>query len=359
MILFMHPSCFSGYHDAKGGFYYVYKNVFRDIASCERNQGDMLVELPTKFGNADSDWLDVLNFYQHWESFVSALNFAWEDIYNVFEDAANRKIKRLMEEENKKARKNAKKTYNQDVLALVAFVKRRDPRVKAKQQELEKQKMEKQQKVKMEAEERKKEQQLAKEAWKEEAARAMMQAEEEDRLHGRVRLADLEDDYDYGGGKKKKGRGKKKKNKQRHEEEQYQEEMKVLEKISLLMGDEEDKEKSCETLDDEEGEADAAGEDQTEPSAMRDETGDDLEVEEPPVPIEAEEEYFSESISEEEPDIWQCECCRKIFKSEGQMENHMKSKKHKLAFKKYQEKLMRQEEEEVMEEMMHSLVMEP
>lgn len=55
--------------------------------------------------------------------------------------------------------------------------------------------------------------------------------------------------------------------------------------------------------------------------------------------IENNDEDFSESESEEEPEIWKCECCKKTFKSEGQMENHMKSKKHKEAFKKYQKRM--------------------
>jgi hypothetical protein len=39
---------------------------------------------------------------------------------------------------------------------------------------------------------------------------------------------------------------------------------------------------------------------------------------------------------ESEPDEWRCECCKKTFKSEGQMENHLNSKKHKVAWKKYE-----------------------
>ena len=53
----------------------------------------------------------------------------------------------------------------------------------------------------------------------------------------------------------------------------------------------------------------------------------------------SEQEYFSEEVStasEPEPDVWRCERCRKDFKSHGQMENHMKSKKHKVALKKIQ-----------------------
>ena len=151
-----------------------------------------MIELPTEFGFSDSEWSLVSDFYQIWESFASCLNFAWEDKYNTREDAPNRRVRRLMEDENTKARRKAKRVYNQDILSLVSFIKRRDPRVRARQEYLETQKLEQEQRQKQLLVERQKEKLKAKEAWKEEAARAMMEAEEEDRLAGRVRLADLE-----------------------------------------------------------------------------------------------------------------------------------------------------------------------
>eukprot|EP00980_Cylindrotheca_fusiformis_P022538 scaffold9425_cov97-Cylindrotheca_fusiformis.AAC.2 len=334
--------------------YHPDKNLGNEDAACERKQDETLIELPTDIGTADSEWSYVQNFYQHWESFVSALNFAWEDKYNVMEDAPNRRVRRLMEDENRKARRAAKKTYNQDVLALVSFVKRRDPRVKAKKQEMEEQKLEQQRQQKIEAEERKREQQLAKEAWQEEAAAAMMEAAEEDRLAGRVRLADLEDDYDYGGGKKKKGRGKKKKNKQLHVEEVegHAEPDENVEDDAAENGtDSLPKEEENDQIAAENSENGEIGE-----NDERDENGENSQMLHDE---EDDEEYFSEeSSSEEKPDTWRCECCKKDFKSEGQMENHMKSKKHKQAFKKYEAKLKKQEEEEMMAEMMDDIVID-
>jgi DnaJ family protein A protein 5 len=55
----------------------------------------------------------------------------------------------------------------------------------------------------------------------------------------------------------------------------------------------------------------------------------------------AEVEFNEESIedsSEEEPEIFKCERCRKTFKSDKQLENHENSKKHKEAYKKWIEK---------------------
>jgi len=206
---YMHPGCYSSYHDEKGGFYQVYQGVFEHIVCCETKQSETIIELPTKFGTSETSWSVASVFYKYWECFSSALNFSWEDTYNAREDAPSRRVRRLMEEENNKARKTAKKVYKNDILQLVAFVKKRDPRMKAHIEEQERLKKEREEKQKLDKIERKKEQQKAKQTWKEASLREMEKAEEEDRLKGRIRLADLEDDYDYGGGKKKK-RGKKK-----------------------------------------------------------------------------------------------------------------------------------------------------
>jgi DnaJ family protein A protein 5 len=346
MVPFMHPGCYSGYHNENGGFYEVYKNVFEHIVACERGQSEKTVELPTDFGDTDSEWSHVGMFYQVWESFSSSLNFAWEDKYNAHEDGPSRRVRRMMEEENKKARRAAKKTYNQDIWALVYFVKRRDPRVEAKQEEMERQKVEQQRRQREEVAERKKQQKKAKEAWREEGRRAMEEAEEVDRLAGRVRLADLEDDYDYGGGKKKRGKGKKN-HRQGYEkdEEENQAEAPVnpeeSEGVEVKSDDQGDllESEGAEVKSDDQGDLLEEG---TEPSpgesdAVEQEgggfaNGPDIDVQEEEMLME--EDEFTES--EEEPDVWRCECCQKFFKSESQMQNHMKSKKHKEAFKKYQ-----------------------
>lgn len=371
VVHYMHPGCYSGYHDEKGGFYNVYTGVFENIVQCERRQSQVSIELPTEFGNSETDWSSVQLFYQTWESFASQLNFAWEDKYNVHEDAPNRRVRRLMEEDNKKARRNAKKTYNGDILALVAFVKRRDPRVKAKQQELEKQKEELALKQKQEAAERKHENKKAKEAWREQAQREMEDLEEADRLAGRVRLADLDDDYDYGGGKK---RGKKKKNKRRAQEEE-QEKEDVQKDVQYDANGEvvidAPGAKPEDPCDSGGGDDDEINEKETEGTciekaseaeeiemheAASDQESVEVEVEVLPEDIPdgsfsvVEQEEFSES-EDDEPDVWRCECCRKDFKSEGQMTNHMKSKKHKENFKKYHAK-MKREEEEIMAQML-------
>ena len=375
---YMHPGCYSSYHDEKGGFFQIYQGVFERIVSCECKQSEIVIELPTNFGTSETSWAIASVFYKSWECFSSALNFAWEDTYNAREDAPSRRVRRLMEEENNKARRTAKKEYKNDILQLVAFVKKRDPRMKAHIEEQEKLKKEREENQKQEKIQRKKDKQRAREAWREASLLEMEKAEEEDRLRGRIRLADLEDDYDYGGGKKKK-RGKKKNKKWAMEEEETEGEPDT----TTTETNQETAEDAAESAPTDSPSASDDGEtnetttlgsvlpiiDTTNNADEALEQHDD-DQQCIPVPLSSEDvdvvqdddnEYFSESESEseseEEPEIWRCDCCRKDFKSEGQMQNHMKSKKHKEAFKKYQAKL-KKKEQEIMAEMMEEMTLE-
>ena len=62
--------------------------------------------------------------------FATSKSFAWCDEYNQA-SAPNRKVRRLMEEDNKKKRSKAKKEFNETVRALAAFVRKRDKRAAA------------------------------------------------------------------------------------------------------------------------------------------------------------------------------------------------------------------------------------
>ena len=308
-------------------------------------QSETLVELPTNFGTSETSWTILSVFYKSWECFSSVLNFAWEDTYNAREDAPSRRVRRLMEEENNKARKAAKKVYKNDILSLVAFVKKRDPRYKAHLEEQERLKKEREEKQKEDRIQKKKEKQLAKEAWREEQLLEMEKAEEEDRLRGRIRLADLEDDYDYGGGKKKK-RGKKKNKKQQAKEQQQQQ-----------AEEEEANDETPETTPEDNAESTPDGETDETPAPVSPIDGADDQqqaVDDEPMTSEVDYSSESESSEEEEPEVWRCDICKKDFKSEGQYQNHMKSKKHKEAVKKHNAK-MKRKEQEIMAEMMNEM----
>ena len=54
-----------------------------------------------------------------------------------------------------------------------------------------------------------------------------------------------------------------------------------------------------------------------------------------------EEDYFSESSYEADEthiQVWKCEFCKKVFKSEAQFDNHLKSKKHLKTLKRLEKK---------------------
>ena len=296
VVPFMHAGCYTSFDDDdSNSFYQVYQRVFRDIVA---NEGTS--EYPTEFGNSKTEWeTDLALFYRSWENFATSLSFAWADPFHT-QEAPNRRVKRAMEDENKKARKTSRKLHNQNILALVKFIKKRDPRVKRAHRKME---HEKEQKAKQRKEQdmlRKIESMQIRDELQKEAEEHLAAMEEDDLAAGRIRLADLDDDYDYGG--KKGKRGKKKQTAESDASSSDSEES--------INGEPEDEEASELQQDSVEG------------------STEDL--------LQEEELYSSSEESNETPDIWRCECCRKDFKSEGQMENHMKSKKHKEAHKKFQ-----------------------
>ncbi|XP_021856364.2 DNAJ protein JJJ1 homolog [Spinacia oleracea] len=134
LFSYFSPSCYSDYTNPKTGFYKVYGDVFDKIFAHEikycrlmgLNLG--LVKEAPLFGDLKCDFNQVNAFYGYWLSFSSVMDFGWVNKY----DAAageNRKSRRVMEEENKKVRKKAKREFNETVRGLAEFVKKRDKRV--------------------------------------------------------------------------------------------------------------------------------------------------------------------------------------------------------------------------------------
>ncbi|KFP85769.1 DnaJ subfamily C member 21, partial [Apaloderma vittatum] len=137
-------NCYSGYGDDEKGFFTVYRLVFEKIAKEEMEcmtQED-IEEFPT-FGYSQSDYDTVVHpFYAYWQSFCTQKNFAWKEEYDT-RQASNRWEKRAMEKENKKTREKARKERNELVRQLVAFIRKRDKRVKAHRKLVEEQNAEK------------------------------------------------------------------------------------------------------------------------------------------------------------------------------------------------------------------------
>ncbi len=331
---FHFSGCYVGYGDGKGAFFAVYSEVFANILRGEKagwvaegnvDETEMSnAHLSADFGNGSSDWKDVSNFYSSWGSFSSCLSFAWADQYDPRE-AESRFVRRRMDDENQKARKTARKERNDEIVEFVAFVKRRDPRVKAAKEHAETKRKEMEKERKEKASRRKEETLAAREAWLKEREAELKMAEEEDLGLGRIRLADLDDDSDdeyYKVGRKgKKGKKKRgKKNKKRWSSSEDGEGADYAnngDTDNIIYGEGAVVKNS--TGEDENGAPDAS------------DVLDNLI-------LAGDEELSDSSFEEPEPELWKCELCKKTFKSKAQFENHLNSKKHKETFKKWQKK---------------------
>ena len=144
-------SCYSGFGDGQRSFYGVYSTVFSTIGKQEADasatradkRGSSSGNKLPEFGLSSASWPEVNAFYAEWSSFSSARDFSWAGEYNPA-SAPNRQIRRLMEQDNAKKIKAAKKDYNEGVRTLVDFVKKRDRRVILHQMEEAKRRQEKQ-----------------------------------------------------------------------------------------------------------------------------------------------------------------------------------------------------------------------
>ena len=113
------------------GFYGRLQSVFEALtkeedAACNW-EGIDPIDYPD-FGTAEASYdLVVKPFYVAWASFSTRKSFSWKDVHN-YSDAPDRRIRRLMEKENKRLRDEGIREFNDAVRSLVGFVRKRDPR---------------------------------------------------------------------------------------------------------------------------------------------------------------------------------------------------------------------------------------
>ena len=131
--------------DSDTGFYTVLRRTFDTLAreeglACEWEGLDPIT-YPT-FGYADDAHDDVVRpFYAAYSRFTTRKSFSWEDVHR-YSEAPDRRIRRMMEKENKRLRVEGVREFNDAVRSLVAFVKKRDPRFKPNtQSEAERQRL--------------------------------------------------------------------------------------------------------------------------------------------------------------------------------------------------------------------------
>lgn len=133
LVAYFSSSAYSGFGDDEKGFYAVFTHVFTTIAEEDAEfvsiSEDFIAEVPS-FGKSDSEYEGCVEyFYAYWQSFCTKKTFSWCNKYDIMQ-APNRRTLRAMEKENKKVRNEMKKERNEEVRALVGFVRKRDKRVK-------------------------------------------------------------------------------------------------------------------------------------------------------------------------------------------------------------------------------------
>lgn len=292
-------TAYDGFGDAEDSFYGVYSTVFSTLAAEERSEGSSR-SFPA-FGQGASEWSDVSTFYRVWEGFSSNKAFAFADKWNLA-DAPNRDYRRAMEKENKKERAQAKKEFNSLVRELAAFVRKRDPRVKARRDaeaaEVERRQAEACQRKEREAKERRERAEETR-AQRDEALEE--DAEELDRI---LEQMAIDEELDRKAGRKRrKGR--------------------LLQESS-----DEGNEDGDPAADDGNPSEDMQGEGlhQADESAQAEE--DDIE---------------DDDDTEELEDLY-CPACKKSFRTEAQRTDHERSKKHKAAAAKLRKSLEKEED---------------
>jgi DnaJ family protein A protein 5 len=122
--------------DSPSGFYGGLQDFFKKLAreeeiACQWEDVEQ-VEYP-EFGHKDDTYEDVVRpFYASWNGFATRKSYSWKDVYRLSE-APDRRIRRLMEKENKRHREAAIQEFNDAIRSLIAFVRKRDPRYQENQ----------------------------------------------------------------------------------------------------------------------------------------------------------------------------------------------------------------------------------
>ncbi|KAK3391552.1 hypothetical protein B0T20DRAFT_362800 [Sordaria brevicollis] len=117
--------------DSPSGFFGILNSFFDQLAAEETAAADwegiVPVDYPA-FGRAHDSYDSVAKpFYKIWSGFSTKKTFSWKDKYRL-SDAPDRRVRRLMEKENRKFREEGIREFNDAVLSLVSFVRKRDPR---------------------------------------------------------------------------------------------------------------------------------------------------------------------------------------------------------------------------------------
>jgi len=103
VMAYFSGSVFRGFGDDPGGFYASYGEIFQDLFEDRASVFEDPDVVFRPFGNSNSSEEEVTNFYQFWFGYTTTYAFASGDKWDIRE-APDRRIRRLMEKENKKLR---------------------------------------------------------------------------------------------------------------------------------------------------------------------------------------------------------------------------------------------------------------
>lgn len=132
-------SCYRGFEDNANGFYAVYGKIFEKIAveDIEFMESDSEFKSIPLFGKSTSEFDTVVGpFYAYWQSYCTKKSYSWLCPHNVTE-IRDRRFLREIEKETKKIAQKARRERNEEIRALVAFVRKRDKRVMEQKKVLE------------------------------------------------------------------------------------------------------------------------------------------------------------------------------------------------------------------------------
>lgn len=156
LMRFFDASLAEDLSDSDSSFFGTYRRLFERLAEEERAAGvypgeeDSSEAVPPpreaypSFGFSHTPFVadkyesnvhqtPARDFYTVFMNFQTRKSMGWLDQYRLAE-APDRRVKRLMEKENKRAREAGRREYNDTIRALAAFIRKRDPRYKAFQE---------------------------------------------------------------------------------------------------------------------------------------------------------------------------------------------------------------------------------
>ncbi|KAJ3161643.1 hypothetical protein HDU86_006413 [Geranomyces michiganensis] len=154
LMRYFAASAYTGFSDGPESFYSIYANLFRRLEEEEEeaanadaealsNDEHALFASRANFGTShDSYDGQPRVFYAKFMNFATIKSFRWHDKHRLA-DAPDRRIRRLMDKDNRRARELARRDFNDCVRSLAAFLRKRDPRYKGWKERAEKEAKEK------------------------------------------------------------------------------------------------------------------------------------------------------------------------------------------------------------------------